>query len=76
MNEPAGRRRSQEAMHRFYLPPADCGGEHFTLAGAEAHHALRVLRVQDGERVTQCMTVLLRPESLRHWSGSAISSFN
>ena len=39
-------------MHRFHLPPNDCRGETLTLAGAEAHHALRVLRVQDGERVT------------------------
>jgi 16S rRNA (uracil1498-N3)-methyltransferase len=39
-------------MHRFHLPPNDCRGEALTLAGAEAHHALRVLRVQDGERVT------------------------
>jgi 16S rRNA (uracil1498-N3)-methyltransferase len=39
-------------MHRFHLPPSECPGESLTLAGAEAHHALRVLRVQDGERVT------------------------
>jgi len=39
-------------MHRFYLAPFECRGETLTLAGAEAHHALRVLRVQDGERVT------------------------
>ncbi len=39
-------------MHRFHLPANDCHGEMLTLAGAEAHHALRVLRVQDGERVT------------------------
>ncbi len=39
-------------MHRFHLSPSDCRGESLTLAGAEAHHALRVLRVQDGERVT------------------------
>ncbi len=39
-------------MHRFHLSPSDCRGERLTLAGAEAHHALRVLRVQDGERVT------------------------
>ena len=39
-------------MHRFHLPPNECRGETLTLAGAEAHHALRVLRVQDGERVT------------------------
>jgi 16S rRNA (uracil1498-N3)-methyltransferase len=39
-------------MHRFHLPPSDCRGEVLTLAGAEAHHALRVLRMQDGVRVT------------------------
>ena len=39
-------------MHRFHLPSDDCHGETLTLAGAEAHHALRVLRVQDGARVT------------------------
>ena len=39
-------------MHRFHLPPSECRGETLTLAGAEAYHALRVLRVQDGERVT------------------------
>ena len=40
-------------MHRFYLPPAECHGEHLTLAGPEAHHALRVLRVREGEEVTE-----------------------
>lgn len=39
-------------MHRFHLSPNECRSETLTLAGAEAHHALRVLRVQDGERVT------------------------
>jgi 16S rRNA (uracil1498-N3)-methyltransferase len=39
-------------MHRFYLPPAECSGPVLTLTGREAHHALRVLRVQRGERVT------------------------
>ena len=38
-------------MHRFYLPPSDCRGDALTLAGHEAHHALRVLRVEDGERI-------------------------
>jgi len=39
-------------MHRFYLPPEDCRESALTLIGREAHHALRVLRVQHGERVT------------------------
>jgi 16S rRNA (uracil1498-N3)-methyltransferase len=39
-------------MHRFHLPPERCRGSTLTLAGDEAHHAARVLRVQPGERVT------------------------
>src|SRR5208283_2194722 len=36
----------------FYLPPADCNGATLLLTGREAHHALRVLRVRRGDRVT------------------------
>jgi len=39
-------------MHRFYLPPETCRTEKLRLAGREAHHALHVLRLQRGERVT------------------------
>ncbi len=39
-------------MHRFYLPPTECKSGPLMLAGTEAHHALRVLRVRRGERVT------------------------
>ncbi|HEV2693702.1 MAG TPA: RsmE family RNA methyltransferase [Verrucomicrobiae bacterium] len=39
-------------MHRFYLPPESCRGESLRLEGREAHHALHVLRLQRGERVT------------------------
>ncbi len=39
-------------MHRFFLPPDQCRGESLRLAGREAHHALHVLRVKRGERVT------------------------
>ena len=39
-------------MHRFYLPPAHCHGPALELTGREAHHALHVLRVRRGERVT------------------------
>lgn len=39
-------------MHRFYLPPEECKTGPLTLAGREAHHALRVLRLRRGERVT------------------------
>jgi 16S rRNA (uracil1498-N3)-methyltransferase len=38
-------------MHRFYLPPTQCQGPVLTLTGAEAHHALDVLRVKTGEAV-------------------------
>ena len=39
-------------MHRFFLPPNDCREDTLTLTGSEAHHAMRVLRVQTGERVS------------------------
>ena len=39
-------------MHRFYLPPENCRGSSLRLDGREAHHALHVLRLQRGERVT------------------------
>jgi 16S rRNA (uracil1498-N3)-methyltransferase len=39
-------------MHRFYLPPASCLEAVLRLDGREAHHALHVLRLQRGERVT------------------------
>ncbi|HTB84325.1 MAG TPA: RsmE family RNA methyltransferase [Candidatus Sulfotelmatobacter sp.] len=39
-------------MHRFYLPPGDCRGDSLRLDGREAHHALQVLRLKRGERVT------------------------
>ena len=38
-------------MHRFYLPPEESRQDTLTLGGREAHHALHVLRVRDGERV-------------------------
>ncbi len=38
-------------MHRFYLPPPQCQSSTLTLTGAEAHHALVVLRVKIGELV-------------------------
>jgi 16S rRNA (uracil1498-N3)-methyltransferase len=38
-------------MHRFYLPPDQAQSTELTLPEAEAHHALHVLRVRDGERV-------------------------
>ncbi|MEY2428091.1 MAG: rRNA (uracil1498-N3)-methyltransferase [Verrucomicrobiota bacterium] len=39
-------------MHRFYLVPEQCKEPTVFLTGREAHHALRVLRVRRGERVT------------------------
>ncbi len=39
-------------MHRFYLPTDQCKDTDLILAGREAHHALRVLRVEHGEQVT------------------------
>jgi 16S rRNA (uracil1498-N3)-methyltransferase len=39
-------------MHRFYLPPERCAGAALRLDGREAHHALHVLRLKRGERVS------------------------
>jgi len=39
-------------MHRYYLPPESCRGNALRLDGREAHHALHVLRLKRGERVT------------------------
>jgi len=39
-------------MHRFFLPPKNCRESLLRLEGREAHHALQVLRIQRGERVT------------------------
>lgn len=38
-------------MHRFFLPPAPESAASLTLAPADAHHALRVLRLSPGEEV-------------------------
>jgi len=39
-------------MHRFFLPPELCSTATLRLTGREAHHALHVLRLKPGERVT------------------------
>jgi 16S rRNA (uracil1498-N3)-methyltransferase len=39
-------------MHRFYLPPEKCRTATLRLDGREAHHALHVLRLERGDRVT------------------------
>jgi 16S rRNA (uracil1498-N3)-methyltransferase len=41
-------------MHHFYLPPERCADATLRLEGREAHHALHVLRLKNGE----CVTVL------------------
>ena len=38
-------------MKRFYLPPDRCRDSTLVLADREAHHALQVLRLRQGERV-------------------------
>ena len=40
------------SLHRFHLPPASCREDLLRLDGREAHHALHVLRIRRGERVT------------------------
>src|SRR6267143_1220881 len=39
-------------MHRFYVPPGECGGQTIVLREGEAHHALHVLRLREGAPVT------------------------
>jgi 16S rRNA (uracil1498-N3)-methyltransferase len=39
-------------MHRFYLPPHEARGDSLLLTGREAHHALHVLRVRRGDKIT------------------------
>jgi 16S rRNA (uracil1498-N3)-methyltransferase len=39
-------------MHRFYAPEIDNGASEITLTGDEAHHAVQVLRVRKGDRVS------------------------
>ena len=39
-------------MHRFHLQPEQCNGPMLTLTGREAHHALHVLRLCKGDRLT------------------------
>ncbi len=38
-------------MHRFYITPNTTGSKTVQLSDREAHHALNVVRVRDGERV-------------------------
>ena len=38
-------------MHRFFLSPEQCCTDLLTLTGAEAHHALKVLRIQRGDKI-------------------------
>jgi 16S rRNA (uracil1498-N3)-methyltransferase len=39
-------------MQRFYLPPENCQGRSLQLTGREAHHALHVLRLKNGDPAT------------------------
>src|SRR5256885_2084393 len=39
------------AMHRFYLPPAECQKDSITLPERESHHAVNVLRLRPRARV-------------------------
>ena len=39
-------------MHRFFLSPEQCHSNLLSLTGREAHHALKVLRLQRGDSVT------------------------
>jgi len=39
-------------VHRFYLPEAEPSQRELSLAGAEAHHAVDVLRLQPGDELT------------------------
>lgn len=39
-------------MHRFHLPPEACSGTTLVLTDREVHHALHVVRVRRGERVS------------------------
>lgn len=39
-------------MHRFYLPPEQCNGDHLRIENREAHHALHVLRLGRGDEIT------------------------
>jgi 16S rRNA (uracil1498-N3)-methyltransferase len=39
-------------MHRFYLPPEQCRNSTLELTDNEAHHALRVLRLEPGDAAT------------------------
>ncbi|EEF58855.1 RsmE family RNA methyltransferase [Pedosphaera parvula] len=38
-------------MHRFYLPPEECKENTLILTDREAHHALQVLRLREGEKL-------------------------
>jgi 16S rRNA (uracil1498-N3)-methyltransferase len=40
------------SSHRFYLPPEHCRAADLVLSGGEAHHALHVLRIPLGQRIT------------------------
>ncbi len=39
-------------VHHFFVEPHDISEDRIVIAGDEAHHAIRVLRVRPGERIT------------------------
>ncbi len=41
-----------DAVHRFYLPPELCRADAFSLSESDAHHAVKVLRLREGDEVT------------------------
>ena len=58
-------------MHRFYVPPAAWNPDALVLNEAESHHALNVLRLQEGEKIVAFngegteATALIEPESTK-----------
>ena len=58
-------------MHRFYIPPAAWNPEALVLGESESHHALNVLRLQEGEKIVVFngvgteATALIEPESTK-----------
>jgi 16S rRNA (uracil1498-N3)-methyltransferase len=38
-------------MHRFFISPEQCRGDLLILTGGEAHHALKVLRIERGDKL-------------------------
>ena len=58
-------------MHRFYIPPSAWNPDDLRLEEAESHHALNVLRMQEGDKAVAFdgqgkeATVLVAPQSTK-----------